>query len=53
MSTNQPFMPPGASAAAEAAQGHLTGPPIPTTSDVSAQRDTAVERGRLRTGERP
>ena len=53
MSTNQPFGPPGASAAAEAARGHLTDPQIPTSSDVSAQRETAAERGRPRTGERP
>jgi hypothetical protein len=53
MSTNQPSGAPGASAAAEGVEATLTAPPIPTTSDVSAQRETAVERGRHRTGERP
>jgi hypothetical protein len=53
MSTNEPSGAPGASAAAEAVEAHLTAPPIPATSDVSAQRETAVERGRHRTGERP
>jgi hypothetical protein len=53
MSTNQPFRPPGASAAAEAVEAHVTAPPIPTTSDVSAQREISPERGRPTTGDRP
>jgi len=53
MSTNQPSRAPGASAAAEAVEAHVTAPPIPNTSDVAAQRETAEERGRHGTGERP
>jgi len=53
MSTNQPSAAPGASAAAKAVEAHLTAPPIPTSSDVSAQRETAAERDRPTTGERP
>jgi hypothetical protein len=53
MSTSQPFGPPGASAAAEAVEAHVTVPPIPIPGDVSAQRETAAERGRTTTGERP
>lgn len=53
MSTNQPSGAPAASAAAEAVEARVTAPPIPTSSDVSAQWETPVERGRHRTGERP
>jgi hypothetical protein len=52
MITNQPFGPPGASAAAEAVEAHLTAPLFPT-SDVSVQWETAVGRGRPTTGECP
>jgi len=52
MLTNQPFGPPGASAAAEAVGAHLTASPFPT-SDVSAKWETAVGRGRPTTGECP
>jgi hypothetical protein len=53
MSTNLIARAPGASAAAEAVEATLNAPLIPTTSDASAQRETGVERGRHRTGERP
>ena len=53
MSTTQPSGATGASTAAEGVEATLTAPPIPTTSDVSAHRETAVRRGRHRTGERP
>ena len=53
MSTNQTFAPSGASAAAEAVRAHVTALPIPTTSNVPAQRQSAAERDRPMTGERP